>query len=52
MTASIFDGWVIGFVAGKMGGGSVADGFKHALALVIVGAMMVALAPVILHHPL
>ena len=52
LTASIFDGWVIGFVAGKMGGGSIADGFKHALALVIVGAMMVALAPVILHHPL
>ena len=35
LTASIFDGWVIGFVAGKMGGGTVADGFKHALALVI-----------------
>ena len=52
LTASIFDGWVIGFVAGKMGGGTVADGFKHALALVIVSALMVALAPVILHHPL
>jgi len=52
LTASIFDGWVIGFVAGKMGGGTVADGFKHALALVIVGGLMVALAPVILHHPL
>jgi archaeal flagellar protein FlaJ len=52
LTASIFDGWVIGFVAGKMGGGTVADGFKHAFALVMVGALMVALAPLILHHPL
>jgi archaeal flagellar protein FlaJ len=52
LTASIFDGWVIGFVAGKMGGGTVADGFKHALALVMVGGLMVALAPILLHHPL
>jgi archaeal flagellar protein FlaJ len=50
LTASIFDGWVIGFVAGKMGGGTVADGFKHSLALVLVGAMMVALSGVILGH--
>jgi archaeal flagellar protein FlaJ len=52
LTASIFDGWVIGFVAGKMGGGTVADGFKHALALVMVGALMVAVAPIVLHHPI
>ncbi len=52
LTASIFDGWVIGFVAGKMGGGTVADGFKHALALVIVGASMVAMSGVILGHPI
>lgn len=52
LTASIFDGWVIGFVAGKMGGGTVADGFKHALALVIIGGALVALSPVILHHPI
>jgi hypothetical protein len=50
LTASIFDGWVIGFVAGKMGGGTVADGFKHALALVIVGGLMVALSGPILGH--
>jgi len=52
LTASIFDGWVIGFVAGKMGGGTVADGFKHAMALVIIGAMMVALSGVLLGHPI
>jgi archaeal flagellar protein FlaJ len=50
LTASIFDGWVIGFVAGKMGGGTVADGFKHSLALVMVGAMMVAFSGLILGH--
>jgi archaeal flagellar protein FlaJ len=50
LTASIFDGWVIGFVAGKMGGGTVADGFKHALALVLIGAAMVALSKVFLGH--
>ena len=52
LTASIFDGWVIGLVAGKMGGGSVADGFKHSLALVIVGALMVASSGLILGHPI
>jgi flagellar protein FlaJ len=52
LTASIFDGWVIGLVAGKMGGGTVADGFKHSLILVIVGALMVSLSGVILGHQL
>jgi len=50
LTASIFDGWVIGFVAGKMGGGTVADGFKHALALTVIGGAMVAFSGVILGH--
>lgn len=50
LTASIFDGWVIGFVAGKMGGGTVADGFKHALALVIIGGMTVALSGLFMGH--
>ena len=52
LTASIFDGWVIGFVAGKMGGGTVADGFKHSLALVVVGGMMVAFSGLFLGHAL
>ncbi len=51
LTASIFDGWVIGFVAGKMGGGTVADGFKHSLALVSISAIAVVLIGAILHHP-
>jgi flagellar protein FlaJ len=52
LTASIFDGWVIGLVAGKMGGGSVADGFKHSLALVAVGALMVAFSGSLLGRPI
>lgn len=34
--AAIFESWVIGFVAGKMGEGSIADGFKHAVAMVVI----------------
>jgi flagellar protein FlaJ len=52
LTASIFDGWVIGLVAGKMGGGSVADGFKHSLILTLVGTLMVTFSGVILGHSL
>jgi flagellar protein FlaJ len=50
LTASIFDGWVIGLVAGKMGGGTVADGFKHSLVLVMVGAIIVIMSGVLLGH--
>ncbi|MBI4258850.1 MAG: type II secretion system F family protein [Thaumarchaeota archaeon] len=41
LTASIFQGWVIGLVAGKMGEGSVSDGFKHSLALVLISLAMI-----------
>ena len=34
LTAAVFQSWVIGLVAGKMGEGSVAQGFKHSLLLV------------------
>lgn len=34
-TATVFEGWVIGLVAGKMGESSVSEGFKHALIMVI-----------------
>ncbi len=32
----MFESWVIGLVAGKMGEGSIAEGFKHALVLVVM----------------
>jgi flagellar protein FlaJ len=36
-----FEVWVMGIVAGKMGGGSIADGLIHATILVIVTVVMV-----------
>jgi archaeal flagellar protein FlaJ len=44
LTTAVFDTFVIGLVAGKLGESSVADGFKHAIALVVVsvGAVLVA----------
>jgi archaeal flagellar protein FlaJ len=41
LVAAIFDSWVVGLVAGKMGGGSLSEGFKHSLALVVIGLMIV-----------
>ena len=52
LTASIFDGWVIGLVAGKMGGGTIADGFKHSLVLVVIGAAIVLSSGILLGHSL
>lgn len=42
-TAAVFDTFVIGIVAGKMGESGVADGFKHAIALVLVSDVAVLL---------
>jgi archaeal flagellar protein FlaJ len=49
LTASFFQSWIMGFVAGKMGEGSVADGFKHATLLVLIGIITVILAQVLFH---
>ncbi len=47
LTASFFQSWIMGFVAGKMGEGSVADGFKHATLLVVIGMITVVAAQVL-----
>ena len=44
LVASIFETWVIGFVAGKMGEGVVSDGFKHSLVLVVMSVACVYVA--------
>ncbi len=44
LTGSIFQSWFMGIVAGKMGEGSVADGFKHATMLVIISLVTVVVA--------
>ncbi|MDV3243933.1 MAG: type II secretion system F family protein [Nitrososphaerales archaeon] len=49
---AVVESWVIGIVAGKMGEGSTADGFKHALILVLISVFSVYLTQSILHTPL
>jgi archaeal flagellar protein FlaJ len=41
LTAAIFQAWIMGLVAGKMGEGSMADGFKHATIITIVGTITI-----------
>jgi flagellar protein FlaJ len=41
LVCSFFQAWVMGFVAGKMGEESAADGFKHATFLVILSLITV-----------
>ncbi len=49
LSIAVFESWVIGIVAGKMGGGSVSDGFKHALALVVVSTLTIYIAQSFVH---
>jgi len=44
LTASFFQAWVMGFVAGKMGEDSVADGFKHSTLLIVISLITVYVA--------
>jgi archaeal flagellar protein FlaJ len=41
LLAAFFQAWVMGFVAGKMGEGSAADGFKHATFLIAISMVTV-----------
>ena len=49
LTVAVFESWFIGMVAGKMGEGSVADGFKHAFALVVIALASVVIAQAVMH---
>ena len=44
LTASVFQCWVLGLVAGKMGEGSLAEGFKHSVILVLLTLLAVVIA--------
>jgi hypothetical protein len=44
LTASFFQAWIMGLVAGKMGEDSVADGFKHATFLIVISLVTVYVA--------
>jgi flagellar protein FlaJ len=52
LTTAVFDSFVIGIVAGKMGESGVSDGFKHAIALVIVSLIAVNIAKLFIRVPL
>jgi archaeal flagellar protein FlaJ len=48
VAAGMFESWVIGLTAGKMGEGSVSEGFKHGLILVLMNlAAIVIVGPFI-----
>ena len=49
LTVAVFESWFIGMVGGKMGEGSVADGFKHAFALVVIALVAVLIAQAVMH---
>ena len=51
LTTAVFDSFVIGLVAGKMGESGLADGFKHAIMLVLVSLAAVFLAVTLFHFP-
>jgi archaeal flagellar protein FlaJ len=51
LVSAIFESWVVGFVAGKMGEGSVSDGFKHSLFLVVMSVVIVFVASTIITIP-
>jgi len=51
-TASIFEGWVVGMVAGKMGGGNVSDGFKHSLILVGISLVTIFIGKLFINLPI
>jgi flagellar protein FlaJ len=44
LCSAVFDSFVIGLVAGKMGESSISDGFKHAMALAVVSVIAVQIA--------
>jgi flagellar protein FlaJ len=50
--ASIFESWAIGLVAGKMGEGSLSDGFKHGLALVLLNLIAIVIGRLFIPIPL
>jgi archaeal flagellar protein FlaJ len=49
LTASIFQAWVMGLVAGKMGELNVSDGLKHATLLVAISIITVFIAQFFVH---
>ena len=51
LIAAVFESWVVGLVAGKMGEGSVADGFKHSFILTLASVLTIYIAAALLNLP-
>lgn len=52
LVSALFESWVVGLVAGKMGEGSLSDGFKHSLFLVVISVVTMYIASVFIQVPL
>ena len=52
LVSAIFESWVVGLVAGKMGEGGVSDGFKHSALLVLFSVIAVFFTSFFLKVPL
>jgi flagellar protein FlaJ len=51
LTTAVFDAFVIGIVAGKMGESGIPDGFKHGIFLVIASLLAIYLARLFISIP-
>jgi archaeal flagellar protein FlaJ len=49
LLAAVFDSWVIGLVAGKMGESSLSDGFKHAMILTLISLVTIIVSAGVLN---
>jgi archaeal flagellar protein FlaJ len=52
LVAAIFESWVAGLVAGKMGDGSLSAGFRHSLILVVLSVIVIYVVSIFLKVPL
>ncbi len=52
LVSAIFESFVVGLVAGKMGEGSLSDGFKHSMILVTISLVTVYIATLFINIPL
>ena len=52
LTTAVFDSFVIGIVAGKMGESGISDGFKHSIFLVIASLVAIAMARFFISLPI
>jgi flagellar protein FlaJ len=51
LTTAVFDSFVIGIVAGKMGESGISDGFKHGISLVVVSLLAIYVARLFIAIP-